>query len=174
MEFALLSNEAHIALEGNAFTVAAAAYYFAETYMTSTPVAAEIPKEISIQTPIVKEAKSVIFLIGDGMGPYQTRMFEYLTPDDSTVSDGENRFYGYCFPAQGFARTDSLSGTTDSAAGGTALSTGYKTNNGNIGRDPDLQDLRSLTELAASLGKATAVMSTDASSGDPCRLQRAR
>jgi len=68
--------------------------------------------------------------------------------------------------------TDSLTGTTDSAAGGTALATGYKTVNGAIGKgvfgkdaNAKLEDVQSLTELAASLGKKTAVMSTDVVTG---------
>ena len=48
---------------------------------------------------------------------------------------------------------------------GTALSTGNKTTNGRIGKDENGNDLQSLTELAASLGMATAVMSTDALTG---------
>ena len=74
-------------------------------------------------------------------------------------------FYGYYLPSQGFSRTDSLDGTTDSAAGGTALSSGLKTKNGYVGQNKNHQSVTSLTELAASLGKSTAVMSTEVSTG---------
>ena len=78
---------------------------------------------------------------------------------------GEDFFYGYLFPYVGEARTDSLTGTTDSAAAGTALASGYKTENGTIGRDKDQNDVPLLTELAAQKGKATAVMSTEKQTG---------
>ena len=48
---------------------------------------------------------------------------------------------------------------------GTALATGYKTNNRYVGKDSNLNDVQSLTELAGSLGKATAVMSTEVQTG---------
>ena len=113
-----------------------------------------------------EKAKNFIMLIGDGMGVPQTKLFEDLDAKSLTdYSDEERAFYGYMFPYAGFSRTDSLSGTTDSAAGGTALSTGYKTTNGRVGRDKDKNDLLSITELAGSAGMATAVMSTESPIG---------
>jgi alkaline phosphatase len=79
-------------------------------------------------------------------------MFDYVV-NEVDYSDGEDIFYGYYLPYQGFSRTDSLSGTTDSAAGGTALSSGIKTINGNVGRDENLNDVKLITELAKKLGK---------------------
>ena len=107
-------------------------------------------------------------MIGDGMGVYQTLLYDKMdvaTSGSKAYSDGEDIFYGYLFPTYGLVRTNSLSGVTDSAAGGTALATGYKTFNDYIGKDKDLNDVQSLTELAASLGKSTAVMSTEKSTG---------
>jgi alkaline phosphatase len=69
------------------------------------------------------------------------------------------------FPYMTFARTNSYSGVTDSAAGGTALATGYKTCNKYVGLDKNGNELKSLTELAGELGKATAVMSTETQTG---------
>jgi alkaline phosphatase len=112
----------------------------------------------------MKEAKNYIILIGDGMGVNQTKIYDYLE-DTSEYSDGESFFYGYLFPYQGYSRTRSLSGVTDSAAGGTALSTGYKTYNEYVGLDKDGNPVKSLTELAAEMGKATAVMSTENKTG---------
>ena len=113
---------------------------------------------------IVKEAKNYILLIGDGMGVYQTLLFDYLT-DTTDYSDGESLFYGYMLPNHGFSRTNSFSGTTDSAAGGTALSTGYKTVNGYVGIDRNGNNVKLMTELASELGKASAVMSTETQTG---------
>ncbi len=166
MEFAMLANEDHIAIEGDYFIIAAAAYYFVETYIPEAIFDIDVPQTVSVETPIVKEAKNFILLIGDGMGPNQTKLFDaYKNDPIADYSDGEDFFYGYLFPYMGESRTDSLSGTTDSAAGGTALASGFKTKNGYVGRNGNKKDVPSLTELAAGVGKATAVMSTEKQTG---------
>ncbi len=164
LEYAILADSGHIALEGDYFIIAAAAYFFIDSYVPNGDGQTTVPEEIKIHEPIVREAKNFIVMIGDGMGVNQTKIFDY-TDAEVEYSDGEDIFYGYLLPYSGFSRTQSLSGVTDSAAGGTALSTGYKTLNEYIGRDKDGNDLQSITELAASLGKATAVMSTEANTG---------
>ena len=163
-EFAILANENSIALEGDYFIIAAAAYYFMSYYVPFADYEATVPNEVMVHTPIVKEAKNFILLIGDGMGVNHTTLFDGMDTDVE-FSDGEDFFYGYLFPSQGFARTHSRSGVTDSAAAGTALATGTKTTNGRIGRDKDGNDLKSLTELAFELGMNGGVMSTDAYTG---------
>lgn len=165
LQFSMLANDAHIAIEGDYFIIAAAAYYFVETYVKTVSFDAVIEKAESVHEPIVKEAKNYIFLIGDGMGVNQTKLFEQFSTEDLRYSDGENAFYGYMLPYMGMSRTDSLSGTTDSAAGGTALSSGYKTVNGYVGKDQNKNNVKSLTEIAADLGMATAVMSTEVLTG---------
>ena len=162
VQFSMLAKDGSVALEGDYFVIAAAAYYFVDTYVKSGSV--EIENGVSVKEPIVKEARNFIMLIGDGMGVYQTKLFDYMT-DRADFSDGEDEFYGYMLPYRGFSRTNSYSGTTDSAAGGTALATGYKTINGYVGIDKNGKELESLTELAAKLGKATAVLSTDTDTG---------
>ena len=164
-EFAITASETKIALEGDYFIIAAAAYYFVETYVTGECFDSKVSAEESIHTPIVEDPDNFIFLIGDGMGVYQTKIFDYIDTPTGIVTDNEDFFYGYLFPYQGMAKTNSLSGTTDSAAGGTALATGYKTINKYIGKDKNRNDVQSLTELADSLGKATAVMSTEVLTG---------
>ena len=164
LEFSMLAQSGNVALEGDYFIIAAAAYYFVETYGFGAGEAITIDDGMSVHAPIVKEAKNYIILIGDGMGVNHTLLFDQLT-DTTDYSDGESFFYGYLLPYSGFSRTDSLSGTTDSAAGGTAIACGTKTYNEYIGRDKDGNDIQSLTELAASLGMASAVMSTEAKKG---------
>lgn len=162
VEFALLADEDHIALEGDWFVIAAAAYYFVETYIPGETFRTEVPAEVTVCAPITQEANKFIFLIGDGMGPVQTELFATMTPsEEAPYYDGENIFYGYLLPYQGVIHTDSLSGLTDSAAAATALACGYKTYNSYVGRDENGNDVQSLTELAANLGMATGVMSTD-------------
>ncbi len=163
-KFAILANETAIAMEGEAFVIAAAAYFFVETYIDSEPFAATVPMEVSIHDPIVKEAENYILLIGDGMGIYQTLLFEMLE-NTAEYSDGEEQFYGYLLNYRGYSRTNSLTGTTDSAAGGTALSSGYKTENGRLGQDGNGNTVQTLAELALSLGKSAGVMSTETYTG---------
>ncbi len=166
LEFSLLADEDHVALEGDYFIIAAAAYYFVEKYIPVAVFDSDVPQTASICTPIVRQTKNVILLIGDGMGPNQTKLFDaYKDETIADYSDGEDFFYGYLFPYIGESRTDSLSGITDSAAGGTALASGFKTKNGYVGRDGEKNDVPLLTELAAQRGKATAVMSTEKQTG---------
>ena len=163
-EFSMMTMEGDIALEGDYFVIAAAAYFFLDTYLIDGDHDFTTEAGATVHQPITKEAKSYILLIGDGMGVYQTKLFDYLE-DTSEYSDGESQFYGYMFPYQGFVRTSSYTGVTDSAAAGTALATGYKTYNKHVGVDKDGNDVKSLTELAGELGKATAVMSTENKTG---------
>ena len=163
-EFSMLTKDGSVALEGEYFVIAAAAYFFLDTYLIDADHNFITEPGATTHQPIVKETKNYIVLIGDGMGVYQTKIFDYLE-DTSEYSDGESFFYGYLFPYQGKSRTQSLSGVTDSAAGGTALATGYKTYNEYVGLDKNGERLKSLTELASELGKATAVMSTENKTG---------
>ncbi|MBR2319217.1 MAG: alkaline phosphatase [Clostridia bacterium] len=164
LRFAMLAENGHIAMEGNYFIIAAAAYFFVATYVTGE--AATVPATVQMREPIVEKANNYIVLIGDGMGLNHTLMPEHL--DGTTLadySDGEKQFYGYLFPHQGFAHTNSLNNTTESAASATALATGYKTKNGYVGRGADGQDLKTLTELAGEMGMSTAIMSTEVQTG---------
>ena len=160
----MLTEEKQIALEGDYFIIAAAAYYFVDTYAPKEGGEFELSLGVSVHTPIVKEAKNFVLLIGDGMGEYQTRMFEYFE-NTAEYGDGEDVFYGSLLPYKGYARTRSLTGITDSAAAGTALSTGHKTENKIIAQLPDGTELTSITELALSLGMGAGVMSTEVSKG---------
>lgn len=164
LEFGILASEGSIALEGDYFIIAAAAYFFINTYVVEPGYEASVPETVSVHQPIVKKANNFILLIGDGMGVYQSELFGYME-NDREYSDGEDLFYAHLLPYRGFSRTNSLSGVTDSAAGGTALACGIKTNNGYIGKDSELRDVKSLTELAYELGMAGGVMSTESKTG---------
>ena len=166
LQFAYMAADGHVALEADYFVIAAAAYYFVETYVTARDIAAVVPATPQIKTPIVKEAKNFLFLIGDGMGAVHTTMPErYNGAELVDYTDGERVFYGHLLPYAGYAHTNSLNNTTDSAASATALASGYKTTNGRVGRDAEGKDLFTLTELAGSMGMATAVMSTEVQTG---------
>ena len=164
VEFSLYFSDEGVALEGNYFVIAAAAYYFMETYVHTGYEYNVATDVIHTHQPIQKEAKNFIMLIGDGMGVYQTKLFDYME-NNVEYGDGEDLFYGYMLPYQGTSRTKSLSGVTDSAAGGTALACGQKTYNEYVGLDQNQNSIKSLTELASEMGMAGAVMSTENKTG---------
>lgn len=92
---------------------------------------------------------SVILLIGDGMGQAH---IDYTKETELGV------FIGDVMPNKGDCTTTSLSGTTDSAASATALSTGYKTKNAYVGKDKFENDLKVMGELVIEKGKTLMVM----------------
>ena len=73
---------------------------------------------------IPQDVKNVILMIGDGMGP---NALEW------TKAELGVELFMDTLPYQGWSMTDSLSGTTDSAAGATALSCGRRVYNSNLG-----------------------------------------
>lgn len=165
LEFVINAKNGAIAVYGPKFTIAGAAYFFINEYFEGKTFNNKIPNQAKVYTPTPQKAKNYFFLIGDGMGPLQTRLFEIKDSKVSKYSDNEKFFYGYLFPNIGDIKTDSNNGTTDSAAAATALATGFRTENGYVGMDKNGNHLKSLTELAIELGFKTAVMSTEASTG---------
>ncbi|HBT51004.1 MAG TPA: alkaline phosphatase, partial [Petrotoga sp.] len=98
------------------------------------------------------DVKNVIFLIGDGMGPNQMLLSAYL--------EGRE-LYMMQMPYTGYAITYSAdSNVTDSAAAGTALASGYKTDNGFIGVLPNGEIVPSIAEVLYEHGYKTGVIAT--------------
>ena len=65
------------------------------------------------------------------------------------------------FPYSGIVLTHSYdAAVTDSASSATAYSTGFKTNNGALGLDPDLNELENLTETIDKFGFVSSLIST--------------
>ena len=83
LRFAMLAENGHIAMEGNHFIIAAAAYYFVATYVTGKD--ATVPATVQMREPIVEKANNYIILIGDGMGVNHTRMPQYM--DGTALTD---------------------------------------------------------------------------------------
>ncbi len=107
---------------------------------------------LALNTSYGQEVKNVIFMIGDGMGltHLQATMMRSGTPLNM-----ERAQY------IGLSKTYSANNrVTDSAAGGTALSTGYKTNNGMICVTPDGTPVENLREKAQKKGLSTGVVVT--------------
>ncbi|MFS0725504.1 alkaline phosphatase [Paenibacillus sp. 1P07SE] len=96
-------------------------------------------------------AKNVILLIPDGMG------VSYLTA--TRIFKGEELSYERY--VKGLMKTYSAdTNITDSAAAGTAMATGYKTNNGMISVTPGGEQPDSILDAAREKGKATGLVAT--------------
>lgn len=104
-------------------------------------------------------ARRVILFVGDGMG------FEHVAGGGLYKNGAAGSLAMEALPYAGRVRTASLSGTTDSAAGATALSTGSKTLNDYVGVDEDGADLTTVAEVARSLGLSVGVVTTDELTG---------
>ncbi|KOH44293.1 alkaline phosphatase [Sunxiuqinia dokdonensis] len=98
--------------------------------------------------------KNIIFMIGDGMG---------VSAVHAGLTANGGQLFLNNFKQLGFITTNSASDyVTDSAAGGTALSSGYKTYNGAIGVDTDTVAQPSVLEKAEAKGLATGLVSSSA------------
>ncbi len=103
-------------------------------------------------------ADSAILFIGDGMGPVQIRLAREAGGGDPLAMER--------MPHSGFATTHSADKkVTDSAAAGTALATGHKTNNGMISVTPDGDRLTTILEHCRSRHKSAGIVTTDALHG---------
>ena len=99
--------------------------------------------------------KNIVLLIGDGMG------IGHVTAARCAGPGQDGRLTIDTMPITGFLITYSANSmVTDSAAAGTALATGAKTNNGTISMSPDGTKLRSILEAARDMGKSTGIIST--------------
>jgi alkaline phosphatase len=100
--------------------------------------------------------KNIIYLIGDGMGFGQisTLIMEHAVNGEAYSATQLNRIQHI-----GLATTYSAnSKVTDSAAGGTALAAGEKTDNGTVGLTPAGDTLTSVLAAARDMGKSTGIV----------------
>ena len=115
---------------------------------------------LCVAIAIMAEAKYVFYFIGDGMGPNQVLNAEMY----QAAIQGINGRVPLCmsqFPYSGQAATFSASdGITDSAAAGTCLASGKKTNNGMIGQTPDGAPVYSVASQLKEEGWGIGIMST--------------
>ena len=99
------------------------------------------------------EVKNIIIMIGDGMGLAQ-----------ASLTQIENKYAPTAFDrAQNVALQKTYSANnrvTDSAASGTALATGYKTNNSTLGQTPDGTPVESIIAKAEKVGYASGIVVT--------------
>jgi alkaline phosphatase len=103
--------------------------------------------------------KYVFMFIGDGMAASQRQMAEYYVQE--TTGDKNFRLLMDQFPVTGINTTHSMNTlVTDSAAAGTALATGHKTDNGMIAVLPDGTKLDSVIDVAQKRGMKTGLITT--------------
>lgn len=115
---------------------------------------------LCLSVVIMAQAKYVFFFIGDGMGANQVLTAEMY----QAAVKGQNGRVPLCmsqFPYSGQAATFSASdGITDSAAAGTCLASGKKTNNGMIGQTPDGVPAYSVASQLKEEGWGIGIMSS--------------
>ena len=108
---------------------------------------------LTIGVASAQEVKNIIYLIGDGMGLSSVSMMQVESGYNPTIFDlAENVALQKTYSAD--------NRVTDSAASGTALATGFKTNNTFVGCTPDGVAVESLMDVAKAHGKATGVVVT--------------
>ncbi|WP_019540172.1 alkaline phosphatase [Proteiniphilum acetatigenes] len=94
--------------------------------------------------------KNIILLIGDGMGTSQ--MYAGLTANNGSLNIERCTYVGLC---QTYSANNYI---TDSAAAGTAIACGVKTNNGTIGMDTNNTPVKSILQYAVENGLSTGIV----------------
>lgn len=117
---------------------------------------------------VASDVKNIIYMIpdGGGMSPF------YLTDElkaaggwdanvypNATISTDDGMYIEKYLVGAITTRSFNKD-ITDSAAAGTAMSTGYKTNNGYVGIDPDLKPHANILETAQYAGKNVGMVTT--------------
>lgn len=104
------------------------------------------------------EAKYIFYFIGDGMGIQEVASGELF--NRQILNGGENLLMR-TFPVSTMISTFSAnSDVTDSAAAGTALSTGVKTKNGMLGMTPDSVAVTSMAKVLFDDGYGVGLVTT--------------
>lgn len=108
---------------------------------------------------VAKAPKYVFYLIGDGLGASQRQIAEYYMQHQ--IGDNNAKLLMNQMPVAGINTTYSLDTlVTDSAAAGTALACGIKTNNKVIAQTADGKDTKTLIEAVQELGYATGIVTS--------------
>lgn len=101
------------------------------------------------------KVKNIILLIGDGMGPNHVSLARHR------FSGQGGKLHMEKLPVTGLVKTYSADSiVTDSAAAGTAMACGVKTDNGMVGMNPDKVRYNSIMELLDEKGWRTGLVAT--------------
>ncbi|MDX8044408.1 alkaline phosphatase [Gracilibacillus sp. S3-1-1] len=118
----------------------------------STPVFAEKPDSPGkSNSKGGKKIENVIYLIPDGFSANYAANYRVFKGEDAVW---DNHLKGM------FSTYSANSAITDSAAAGTAMATGVKTNNGVIGLDTEGNELTTILEASEQAGKASGLVAT--------------
>ncbi len=105
------------------------------------------------------QPKYVFYFIGDGLGASQRQFSEFFLRE-KTKNNSEQLLMN-TFDIAGINTTYCANTLiTDSAAAGTALASGVKTNKGVVGKDANGYDVKTLTEAARDKGIKTGLITT--------------
>lgn len=104
-----------------------------------------------------REKLNIIYIIGDGMGFANIEAAEIYVGYKLEITNTDN-----IFSITTYSNNNKL---TDSAAAGTALATGVKTNNGVIGLDPKGNKIPNILEIARSNKMKIGIVTTDIITG---------
>ncbi len=130
----------------------------ATTTAATTTAATTVPPTTEPQPTTIR---NIIIVIGDGMGDAQVEVGE-LAFGKEFVFHNWQRTHADTNSLDSYGKPTKV---TDSAAGGTALSTGVLTVNKYIGKDAEGNDLLTILDHAKEYGKSTGVVSTDTMNG---------
>ncbi|VAW50624.1 Alkaline phosphatase, partial [hydrothermal vent metagenome] len=111
--------------------------------------------QVPANSPNSGNTNSIILFIGDGMGSEQRKAALWYSAGLNGTLNMDTLSYA------GNAKTASIGGAlTDSAAAGTAMSTGTKTSNGFIAMGSSQNTLQTILEIAQLQGKSTGLITT--------------
>lgn len=114
-----------------------------------------------INNSYAKNPKYIFYFIGDGMGISHIALTEAYLNKTQNLEMGNRVLSFTSFPVFGLAKTYcSNRFITDSAAAGTALATGNKTNVGAISMNPSGEKLTSFAKIAKTKGKKIGIITT--------------
>jgi len=102
---------------------------------------------------------NVVLLVGDGMGPEQVKAAGLYANDEASTLAMEKHYVG-TMTTHSADRGGANKGATDSAAAGTAMATGHKTDNGIVSQTPHGEVLPTVLEVFARAGKRTGLVTT--------------
>ena len=120
------------------------------------PTAALIGSEPTNQTILAnQEPLSIVLMIGDGMGFEHVRLAQLVEVGENGSLAMQQLTWNASVATQ-----SANAAITDSAAGGTAIATGHKTNNDMVSVLPNGTNLETILEIGQNLNKSTGIVST--------------
>ncbi|WP_152655580.1 alkaline phosphatase [Oceanobacillus sp. CFH 90083] len=118
---------------------------------SATAASADGNSQVNNNSNNGEEAKNIIYMIPDGFNDDYATNYRHYKGEDAVW---DNHLKGM------YSTYSADSNITDSAAAGTAMSTGVKTNNGIIGLDPEGNPLQTILEASQDQDKSTGLVAT--------------